>query len=137
MSKCEAPLQQSIHMAINQFISMCIPEASLGCLDCAACSALKTDRTLRAEPFQRFQFFDVRQVFAGRGRLMAAAMGSPSPADQDESGFRRNCSLALARRSAFCSWFLIDNLLLPKLVSAPRPFALLPASQICSPLGRS
>jgi hypothetical protein len=71
----------------------------------------------------------VRKAWAARG----CAMGSPSPADQDESDFGRNCSLALARRSVLSSWFLADNLLLPKLVSAPRSFALLPASQICSP----
>jgi hypothetical protein len=92
----------------------------------------KADRRLSTKTFQRFQFFDVRQVFAGRGRLMAATMGSPSLADHDESNFGRNWSLALARRSALSSCFLAVNLLLPQFVSAPRPFAPLRASQICS-----
>jgi hypothetical protein len=72
-------------------------------------------------------------MFAGRGRRAAATVSGPRPAEQDESLFERNCSLALARGSALCSCFLTVNLLLSKLVSAPRPFAPLPAPQICSP----
>jgi hypothetical protein len=101
---------------------------------------LSSDRQttpLSAEAFQRFQFFDVLQVFTGRGQPMAANMTGPRPAEQDESPFERNCSLALARRSALSSCFLAVDLLLPKFVSASRPFAPLPASQICSPLSRA
>jgi hypothetical protein len=70
----------------------------------------------------------VHSAWATRG----CAMGSPPPAAQDESDSGRYCSLALALRSALSSWFLAVHLLLPKLVSARRPFAPLPASQICS-----
>jgi hypothetical protein len=49
-----------------------MPEANPDRFDCAACSALRSSRPLSAESFQRFQSFDVRQVFAGHGRLMAA-----------------------------------------------------------------
>jgi hypothetical protein len=44
---------------------------------------------------------------------------------------KKSCSLTLARTSAL-SCFLIVNLLLTKLVSAPTPFSPMPASQIYS-----
>jgi hypothetical protein len=55
-------------MAINQFVSKAVPEANPGRFDCGTRTALKGPRPLSAEPFQRFQFCDARQVFAGVGR---------------------------------------------------------------------
>jgi hypothetical protein len=124
-------------MAINRVVPKYMSDENPGRFDCVTCSALESRPSVKRRAISTSPVLGcsaiVRSAWAARG----GAMGTASLADQDESDFERNSSLAIAGRSAFSSWFLVANLLLPKHVSPPRLFAPLPVSQICSPPSRA